>query len=193
MRLEARWIDVFAEAFGLCGVAPGDPCAVLSETQTRPELPLLAELALLRRGARVFHLVLPARPLAAQVDAGAEQAQQGGVDVAVVAGVLRQRRVRQGAPRLDVAGRPRGEEGDDLARLRLVDQVRGALVVDRLQRVGCAHRQQAHPVAAQRRDAGAPVLQVGEEVFAQAQDDLVRHRLQVEAQRLRARCLKLRV
>ena len=67
MRLEARWIDVFAEAFGLCGVAPGDPCAVLSETQTRPELPLLAELALLRRGARVFHLVLPARPLAAPV------------------------------------------------------------------------------------------------------------------------------
>jgi len=67
MRLEAKWIDMFADAFGLCGVAPGDTCAVLSETQTRPELPQLAELALLRRGARVFHLVLPARALAAPV------------------------------------------------------------------------------------------------------------------------------
>jgi 2,5-dihydroxypyridine 5,6-dioxygenase len=67
MRLEAKWIDMFAEAFGLCGVAPGDACAVLSETQTRPELPHLAELALLRRGARVFHLVLPAWRLAAPV------------------------------------------------------------------------------------------------------------------------------
>lgn len=67
MRLEAKWIDMFAEAFGLCGVAPGDICAVLSETQTRPELPQLAELALLRRGARVFHLVLPARTLSAPV------------------------------------------------------------------------------------------------------------------------------
>lgn len=67
MRLEAQWIDMFAHAFQLCGVAPGDICAVLSETQTRPELPQLAEWALLRRGARVFHLVLPARPLAAPV------------------------------------------------------------------------------------------------------------------------------
>lgn len=67
MRLESKWIDMFADVFGLCGVAPGDACAVLSETQTRPELPQLAEWGLLRRGARVFHLVLPARPLAAPV------------------------------------------------------------------------------------------------------------------------------
>jgi 2,5-dihydroxypyridine 5,6-dioxygenase len=40
---------------------------VLSETQSRPELPQLAEWALLRRGARVFHLVLPARRLVAPV------------------------------------------------------------------------------------------------------------------------------
>ena len=46
---EAKWIDMFAEVFGLCGVAPGDACAVLSETQSRPVLPQLAELALLRR------------------------------------------------------------------------------------------------------------------------------------------------
>ena len=40
---------------------------MLSETQTRPELPQLSELALLRIGARPFHLVLPARPLTAPV------------------------------------------------------------------------------------------------------------------------------
>ena len=67
MRLEAKWIDMFVEVFRLCGVARGDACAVLSETQTRPELPQLAELALLHIGARPFHLVLPGRPLGAPV------------------------------------------------------------------------------------------------------------------------------
>lgn len=65
--IEGKWIDMFVHAFGLCGVKAGDACAVLSETQTRPELPQLAELALLRLGARPFHLVLPVRPLAAPV------------------------------------------------------------------------------------------------------------------------------
>ena len=67
MNLEGRWIDVFVQAFGLCDVQPGDACAVLSETQTRPELPKLSELALLRLGARPFHVVMPGRPLAAPV------------------------------------------------------------------------------------------------------------------------------
>jgi 2,5-dihydroxypyridine 5,6-dioxygenase len=58
---------MFEHVFRLCGVAPGDACAVLSETQTRPELPQLAELALLRIGARAFHLVLPGRALTAPV------------------------------------------------------------------------------------------------------------------------------
>lgn len=66
-RIEAKWIDCFEHVFGLCGVQRGEACAVLSETQTRPDLPYLAELALLRRGARVFHVVLPARPLSAPV------------------------------------------------------------------------------------------------------------------------------
>ncbi len=66
-RIEAKWIDMFVHAFGLCGVQAGDACAVLSETQTRPELPQLAELALLRLGARPYHLVLPGKPLAAPV------------------------------------------------------------------------------------------------------------------------------
>ena len=67
MRIEGAWIDMFEHVFGLCGVQAGDACAVLSQTQTRPELPQLSELALLRIGARPFHLVLPARPLAVPV------------------------------------------------------------------------------------------------------------------------------
>ena len=58
-RIEAKWIDSFAEVFALCGVQAGDVCAVLSETQSRPSLVRLSELALARLGARCFHLVLP--------------------------------------------------------------------------------------------------------------------------------------
>lgn len=65
--VEGKWIDMFMHVFGLCGVKAGDVCAVLSEAQTRPELPRLSELALLRLGARVFHIVLPGRPLTAPV------------------------------------------------------------------------------------------------------------------------------
>jgi 2,5-dihydroxypyridine 5,6-dioxygenase len=67
VRLEPKWIDMFESTLRLCGVAPGDACAVLSETQTRAELPALAELALARLGARPFHLVLPGKALAAPV------------------------------------------------------------------------------------------------------------------------------
>ena len=58
-RIEAKWIDSFCEVFRLCGVQPGDVCAVLSETQSRPALVTLSELALARLGARWFHVVLP--------------------------------------------------------------------------------------------------------------------------------------
>ena len=67
MRLEGKWIDMFEHVFRLCGVAAGDSCAVLSETQTRPELPHLSELALARIGARPFHLMLPGKRLTAPV------------------------------------------------------------------------------------------------------------------------------
>ena len=67
MTIEGQWIDMFVHTFNLCGVQPGDACAVLSETQTRPDLPKLSELALLRLGARPFHLVLPGKVLAAPV------------------------------------------------------------------------------------------------------------------------------
>ena len=58
-RIEAKWIDVFCQAFTLCGVRAGEGAAILSETQSRPVNVQLAELALLRLGARAFHLVVP--------------------------------------------------------------------------------------------------------------------------------------
>jgi 2,5-dihydroxypyridine 5,6-dioxygenase len=67
MTVDGKWIAMFEHVFRLCGVTAGDACAVLSETQSRPLLPQLAELALARIGARPFHIVLPGRPLAAPV------------------------------------------------------------------------------------------------------------------------------
>ena len=58
-RLEGKWIDLFAEVFGRCKVSAGDACAILSETQSRALNVQLAELALLRLGARPFHVVVP--------------------------------------------------------------------------------------------------------------------------------------
>ena len=87
MKLEAKWIAMFEQVFGLCGVKPGDVCAVLSEHATRPELPQLAELALARLGARPFHLVLPGRPLAAPVPVRSTGASDaiGGLEPVVAA------------------------------------------------------------------------------------------------------------
>ena len=80
MKLHAPWLAAFERTFALCGVQPGDVCAVLSEAATRPELPALAELALSRLGARPFQLVLPARPHSTPVpvrSTGASDALQG--------------------------------------------------------------------------------------------------------------------
>jgi 2,5-dihydroxypyridine 5,6-dioxygenase len=66
-RIEAKWIDCFAQTFALCGVKPGDTAAVLSETQSRPINVQLAELALARLGARAFHVVLTSPRLSAPV------------------------------------------------------------------------------------------------------------------------------
>ena len=79
-RIEAKWIDCFAEAFALCGVKSGDSAVVLSETQSRPVNVQLAELALNRLGARVFHVVLTTPRLNAPVpvrSTGASDAIQG--------------------------------------------------------------------------------------------------------------------
>jgi 2,5-dihydroxypyridine 5,6-dioxygenase len=79
-RLEGKWIDLFAEVFGLCKVAPDEPCAVLSESQSRPLNVQLAELALHRLGARPFHVVVPTPRQSAPVpirSTGASSALRG--------------------------------------------------------------------------------------------------------------------
>src|ERR1700745_1427911 len=58
-RIEAKWIDAFCEIFERCAVKAGDVAAILSETQSRALNVHLAELALLRMGARPFHVVVP--------------------------------------------------------------------------------------------------------------------------------------
>src|SRR5205085_6156467 len=58
-RIEAKWIDAFCEIFAKCAVKAGDTAAILSETQSRALNVQLTELALLRLGARPFHLVMP--------------------------------------------------------------------------------------------------------------------------------------
>jgi 2,5-dihydroxypyridine 5,6-dioxygenase len=58
-RIEGKWIDAFCETFRRCGVKDGDSAAILSETQSRQLNVHLAELALLRLGARPFHIVMP--------------------------------------------------------------------------------------------------------------------------------------
>lgn len=61
-RIEGKWIDAFVDVFNLCKVARGDAVAILSETQSRPVLVQLSELALHRLGARAYHVVLPTPP-----------------------------------------------------------------------------------------------------------------------------------
>lgn len=79
-RIEAKWIDTFAHVFGLCKVEPGEPVAILSETQSRAINVQLAELALARLGARPFHIIIPSPPQAAPVpvrSTGSSHAIQG--------------------------------------------------------------------------------------------------------------------
>jgi 2,5-dihydroxypyridine 5,6-dioxygenase len=58
-RIEGKWIDAFCEVFARCAVKPGDTAAILSETQSRALNVHLSELALLRLGARPFHVIVP--------------------------------------------------------------------------------------------------------------------------------------
>ncbi len=58
-RIESKWISAFVEVFQLCGVEPGDVCAVLSESQSRQVNVQLSELALQQLGAKVFHVSMP--------------------------------------------------------------------------------------------------------------------------------------
>jgi 2,5-dihydroxypyridine 5,6-dioxygenase len=87
-RIEAKWIDCFVEAFRLCGVQPGESCAVLSETQSRPVIVQLAELALARLGARWFHLVVPTPSQSAPVPVRSTGASDALGRLAPVVGAL---------------------------------------------------------------------------------------------------------
>ena len=78
-RIEAKWIAAFVRVFDLCKVSPGEACAILSETQSRPINVHLAELALLQLGARPFHIqvVSPAQTVPVPVrSTGASNALQ---------------------------------------------------------------------------------------------------------------------
>lgn len=65
--IEGKWIEAFTRTFSLCGISPGDVCAILSETQSRPVLVKLSELALQRLGARPFHVTMVTPPVNAPV------------------------------------------------------------------------------------------------------------------------------
>ena len=58
-RIEERWIEAFARVFRMSGAGPGVETAILSETQSRALNVHLAELALVRLGATVFHVTVP--------------------------------------------------------------------------------------------------------------------------------------
>lgn len=58
-RIEARWIAAFTTVLRRCAIVPGDVVAILSESQSRPVLVELADLAAQQLGARVFRLVVP--------------------------------------------------------------------------------------------------------------------------------------
>jgi 2,5-dihydroxypyridine 5,6-dioxygenase len=65
--IERKWIDCFVKAFTLCKVHDGEVAVIISETQSRPVLVKLAELALLELRAQAFHIVLPTPPVSAPV------------------------------------------------------------------------------------------------------------------------------
>jgi 2,5-dihydroxypyridine 5,6-dioxygenase len=79
-RIEAKWIDAFAQVFGLCRLQPGDVVAVLSESQSRDLNVQLALLALARLGAVPFQVIVPTPRQRAPVpvrSTGASQALHG--------------------------------------------------------------------------------------------------------------------
>jgi 2,5-dihydroxypyridine 5,6-dioxygenase len=87
VNVEQRWLAMFAEVIGRCGVNSGDACAVLAETQSRPVLVQLASLALQQLGAASFVVTLPTPPVTTPVpvrSTGASMAL-GGQDAAVAA------------------------------------------------------------------------------------------------------------
>lgn len=84
-RIEGKWIEQFAEVFALCKVRKDEPCAILSESQSRTLNVRLAELALHRLGARYFHVSVPTPRQSAPVPVRSTGASDvlGGMDAVV--------------------------------------------------------------------------------------------------------------
>ena len=66
-RIEAKWIELFADVFRMCAVQRDGAVAILAESQSRPILIELADLAAQRIGARPFRLVVPTPALATTI------------------------------------------------------------------------------------------------------------------------------
>ena len=66
-RIEGKWIACFERVFARCNVQEGEEVAILSETQSRTINRELAELALIRMGAKPYHVIIPTPPQTAPV------------------------------------------------------------------------------------------------------------------------------
>jgi hypothetical protein len=117
-RIEAKWIDAFCEIFERCAVKSGDTAAILSETQSRALNVHLAELALLRMGAKPFHIIVPTprnRQIVPIRSTGASVADPAARSVVTaLAGGLRGRLYRRGA---DARGGDAGNTEEAGARI----------------------------------------------------------------------------
>jgi 2,5-dihydroxypyridine 5,6-dioxygenase len=79
-RMEAQWVAAFETVLGLCKAGMDMPVCLLAESQSRTLNLDLAELALLRLGARPFRCVVPTPPQTAPVpvrSTGASRALRG--------------------------------------------------------------------------------------------------------------------
>jgi 2,5-dihydroxypyridine 5,6-dioxygenase len=65
--IEGKWVKAFVEVFRLCAVKKGEVVAILSESQSRPVLPRLSELALHQLEARPFQVLLSSPEIASPV------------------------------------------------------------------------------------------------------------------------------
>ena len=57
--IESHWLESFEAMLALCAVKPSDTICILSESQSRPVLLQLAQLAATRLRAQVFHIQVP--------------------------------------------------------------------------------------------------------------------------------------
>src|SRR5215207_236376 len=65
--IEGKWVKAFVEVFRLCAVKKGEVVAILSESQSRPVLPRLSELALHQLEARPFEVLLSSPEISSPV------------------------------------------------------------------------------------------------------------------------------